>query len=83
MPDPERLEEESPVRLRECLDALARASERDIYRVEIVATRTGLKLFVTASPDIHEEAIVRRILAELRPYFEVLQSAQPEEDGNA
>ena len=71
-PKPVRPKRENPERLRECPNALARASTNDVYRVELSASGAGIKLLITCSSEAKEQAIADRIVSELRPYFETL-----------
>lgn len=54
---------ENPVRLRECLTALARAAGTDATRFEFSKSETGnLVIFVTSSRHESEEAIARAVV---------------------
>jgi len=79
---------EDPVRLRQCLNALAEASGHDVYRFETKTTKTGMQFMITASRQTSEANIARLIARELVEYYEhisldtsTLEDDGPEENG--
>lgn len=63
-------QKEDPVRLRECLNALAEASGHDVFRFETKSTKTGMLFMITASRLTSEVDIARLIASELVKYYE-------------
>lgn len=64
-----KLKRESATRLRECLNALALATEHDVFRCEIVSSRGRLRIIVTSSRESREEPIAGLIAAHLGQYL--------------
>ena len=69
---PRRSSRENPGRLRECLEALSKHREANVYRIELVCSPKSVKLLITCSPRVSEMAIAERIVTEFRPYLEIL-----------
>ena len=74
---------EDPVRLRQCLNALAEASGHDVYRFETKTTKTGMQFMITASRQTSEVIIARLIAGELVKHYEYvsLDTSTIEDDG--
>lgn len=53
----ERIEPESPARLRDCLTALAEQAGKDVHRCEVCATDSGVRVIITSSRKESEEVI--------------------------
>jgi hypothetical protein len=65
----QKLKEESPVRLRECLTALSQACGHDVYRCELVVMDGSVRAVITCSKAEREEAIAKTIGAALSPWL--------------
>lgn len=74
---------EDPVRLRQCLNALAEASGHDVFRFETKTTKTGMLFLITASRQTSEVDVARLIASELVKYYEhiSLDTSTIEDDG--
>lgn len=61
---------EDPIRLRECLNALAEACGHDVFRFEVKTTKSGQQFIITASRQASERDIAILIADELVKRYE-------------
>lgn len=60
------LKKEDATRLRDCLEALATACGHDVFRLESVVTRSGVKVILTCSRKQSEAEVGKILAAEFR-----------------